>query len=438
MRPRRADLQAGRRREDGADAERPLPRPDPARPARRPLRRRRNADRRRRARVGLDRGLPEAREGRREVGRSLTTAREPRPALVLAGLVAGTALRLLLAGGLDGNYDQASWEIVARIVASGGNVYAETTRYNYGPAWSLILLALWKLHAVTGLSFHLCVRGFLSLADVGNALLVGDIARRAFSTPRGWATLAYALNPVAILVVGFHGQFDNLAALPLLAALRLALAPPSLPLGAIWALGTAALCVKHLNVFIVLALFLVVGSTLRRTAGLLAAALAVFGASFLPHLSTGMDGIVKNVLLYRGLAHPYGLATFLPRNVLFVVFAVVLSATPFLARRFLRLGPVETLELTTVALLVFIPGIGEPYFLLPVLFGAARRSLGWIVFTIVATFFLPFGPFGILGSRGPQLWNADWLALVFWLVFDVARALRARRAAPGAAAAAEA
>lgn len=184
---------------------------------------------------------------------------------------------------------------------------------------------------------------------------------------------------------------------------------------------------KHLNVFIVLALFLVVGSTLRRTAVLFAAALALFGASFLPYLSAGFDGIVKNVLLYRGLSHPYGLATFLPRNVLFVVFVAVLSATPFLARRLLRLGPVETLELTTVALLVFIPGIGEPYFLLPVLFGAARRNLGWIVFTVVATCFLPFGPFGVLGTPGPQPWNAVWLALVFWLALDVVRAVRARR-----------
>jgi len=265
---------------------------------------------------------------------------------------------------------------------------------------------------------------------VGNALLIGDIARRAWGAPRGLATLAYALNPVAILVVGFHGQFDNLAALPLLAALRLALSAPPLPLATIWALGTAALCVKHLNVFIVLALFLVAAGTFRRTAGLFVAALAVFGASFLPYLSSGLDGIAKNVLLYRGLPHPYGLATFLPRSVLFVVFAAVLSATPFLARRLLRLGPVETLELTTVALLVFIPGIGEPYFLLPILFGAPRRSLGWLVFTVVTTAFLPNGPFGVLGTPGPQPWNAVWLALVFWLALDVVRALRARGASP--------
>ena len=189
---------------------------------------------------------------------------------------------------------------------------------------------------------------------------------------------------------------------------------------------------KHLNVFIVLALFVVVGATLRRTAALFGASLAVFGASFLPYVSAGLDGIVKNVLFYRGLPHPYGLATFLPRNVVFVLFLSVLAATPFLARRLLRLGPVETLELTTVALLVFIPGIGEPYFLLPVLFGAPRRSLGWLVATLVTTAFLPFGPFGVLG-KGAQHWNLVWLALVFWLVLDLVRAVRARRTEPDAA-----
>ena len=235
---------------------------------------------------------------------------------------------------------------------------------------------------------------------------------------------------MAILIVGFHGQFDNLAALPILAALRLVLAPAPPPFWAVWALGTAGLCVKHLNVFIVFALFVVAGGTLFRTAALFTAALAVFGASFVPFLPAGLDGIVKNVFLYRGMAHPYGLVPIVPREILSVVFVAVLAATPLLARRFLRTGPVETLELTAVALLVFIPGIGEAYFILPILFGAARRSLGWIVYTIVAYYFVLTGPNNVQAISGPQPWNAVWLALVFWLVLDVARGLRTVRADP--------
>lgn len=280
------------------------------------------------------------------------------------------------------------------------------------------------------------MRGFLTLVDLGNALLVGDVARRAFGAPCGTAALAYALNPVAILLVGFHGQFDNLAALPLLAALRLALAPPPVPLAAIWALGTAGLCLKHLNLFTVFALLLVACGTLPRTAALFAGSMAVFVASFVPYLPAGLGGIEKNVFLYRGIPHPYGLAIVVPRDVLFVLFVAVLAATPILARRFLRVGPVETLELTTVALLVFIPGIGEAYFILPALFGAARRSAGWIVFSAVGYYFLLYGPNNVQVISGPQPWNAVWLALVFWLVLDVVRALRARGAASGAAAAA--
>lgn len=363
------------------------------------------------------------------------TERGFRSPLVLAGLAAGTFLRLVLAWGPYGNYDQSSWEIVAKIVESGGNLYAETHRYNYGPGWSLVLVALWKTHLATGLSFHFCVRGFLTLVDLANALVIGDIARLAFGAPRGTAALAYALNPVAILLTGFHGQLDNFAALPILAALRLLLRPGPAPLLPVWALGTAGLCLKHLNAFTVLALFVVAAGTFRKTAALFAAALAVFGASFLPYLPGGLGGIVKNVFLYRGLGHPYGLGVLVRRDVLFLVFVVVLVATPFLARRLLRSGPVETLELTTVALLTFIPGIGEAYFVLPAIFGAARRSLGWIVFSVVTYGFLLTGPNNVQAIPGPQPWNAVWLSLAFWLVLDVVRAVRTRRAAPPAPAA---
>lgn len=363
----------------------------------------------------------------------MTGARTVRPGVVLVGLAAGTALRLLLAWGPYGNYDQTSYEIVARIVESGGNVYAETSRYNYGPAWSFVLVALWKLHLLTGLTFHFCVRGFLALVDVGNALLIGDVARRAWGGARGPVVLAYALNPVAILIVGFHGQFDNLAALPVLAGLRLVLAPAPAPLWAVWALGAAGLGVKHLCVFTVLALFAAAGGTLVRAAGLFAAALAAFGASFLPFLPRGLDGILQNVFLYRGAAHPYGLAPYVSRELLFVVFVLVLSATPFLLRRLLSTGPAETLELTTVALLVLIPGIGEAYLILPVLFGAARRSPGWWVYTLVTYGFLLTGPNNVQVVPGPQPWQAVWLALVFWLVSDVVRAARSRRSAAVAA-----
>lgn len=342
----------------------------------------------------------------------------------------GLGLRLLLAWGPYGNYDQTSFEIVARIVESGGNVYHETSRYNYGPIWSLVLFALWKVHGVTGLSFHLCVRGFLSLVDVGNALLLDGIARRTPGAPRGAAALAYALNPVAILVVGFHGQFDNLAALPVLAALRLVVGPATPSLAAVWVLGTAGLCVKHLDVFVVLALFVVAGRTLPRIAALFASALAVFGATFLPFLPAGLDGIVRNVFLYRGVSHPFGLATVLPRGPLFVAFVVVLVAAPFLARGVLRAGPVETLELTAVSLLVFIPGIGEAYVVLPVIFGAVRRSAGWVLFSLVGYWFLLHGPNNLQSIPGPMPWGVLWLTLVVWLCLEVGRMVRRRFAGP--------
>ena len=43
---------------------------------------------------------------------------------------------------LGHNFDIESWYIVADIMRHGGNVYAETGRYNYGPVWFFILHVL--------------------------------------------------------------------------------------------------------------------------------------------------------------------------------------------------------------------------------------------------------------------------------------------------------
>ena len=52
----------------------------------------------------------------------------------LVVVVLGVALRLWMAT-LGHNWDLASYQTVAQIVDAGGNVYAETERYNYGPLW---------------------------------------------------------------------------------------------------------------------------------------------------------------------------------------------------------------------------------------------------------------------------------------------------------------
>ena len=355
----------------------------------------------------------------------------PSAILVGAGILAGFGLRLWLAWGPYGNYDQTSWGLVGEIAARGGNVYAETARYNYGPLWFLLLSLFHRAAEATGWPLHFVVRGFLTLADAGNAVLLGLLAREVGIRSARAGALVYALSPVAILVVGYHGQFDNLAALPLLGAALLVLRGGTAPrLAPVWALATLALCLKHLCLFSVWMLLVYAAGGVRRAAVLMAGSLAVFVAQFLPWLEEGAGGIVQNVFRYSGIPRPYGLTTVLPRGVAAVLFVAVLAALPALARGPLRLGLTRAMELSAIALMTFIPGTGEAYFVVPAIWGAVHASAGYWLFSAVAYLFLLTGPNNLQAIPIPPPWNAVWLSLVVWGVLLVREARRSPAPSP--------
>ena len=61
--------------------------------------------------------------------------------LFWAVILLGVALRMLLPD-RGYNYDFESYRLVADVLSAGGNVYRETSRYNYAPLWSSILQGL--------------------------------------------------------------------------------------------------------------------------------------------------------------------------------------------------------------------------------------------------------------------------------------------------------
>src|ERR1017187_4933621 len=138
-------------------------------------------------------------------------------------LLIGLAARMAAAA-CGHNYDMESYFIVTKILAAGDNVYAETQRYNYGPVWFLVLhgLDLIARHHETVLRWLVAI--FLSLADVGIFTLLYRQAGRLAAT-------LFFLNPISILITGFHSQFDNFAlCLGLLGVLQIA-NDPDRPLG---------------------------------------------------------------------------------------------------------------------------------------------------------------------------------------------------------------
>jgi hypothetical protein len=141
------------------------------------------------------------------------TKNHPKPVwLFLAVMIAGIAARLLVAT-LGYDYDFDSWQIIAKLVEEGHNVYASTGRYNFAPGWFLILHALDVLSGHNPDVFRYMVSGFLGL---GNAGIFYILWRRFGALAGCW----FFLNPISIIISGYQNNFDNLAILPgLMAAL---------------------------------------------------------------------------------------------------------------------------------------------------------------------------------------------------------------------------
>lgn len=360
----------------------------------------------------------------------LTTQRR-REVLIALAVVAGVGARLVLAFGWHGNHDQDSYEIVASIMRSGGNVYAETARYNYSPIWAYGLLALSNLASWTGLPFHFVVRGFLTAVDFANAVLIGRLGAREKGWHRHTGMAIYLVNPVAILLVGYHGQFETLAMLPLLIAANLLTAHgENASSKTIWALATLALTIKHIVIFFVWTAFLTrAKSTYHALVWSLAAA-AVFLASLLPFaVSGGADGIIRNVLLYSSRLGVWGLSAVLPVPIAYLFFVITMAIMPVAFAK--RIGPlsIRVMEAVGVAFLALIPGFGVQYLLLPIILGSALASRPYLLYSVVASMYILADRDSLAIGWLPNSAVLVWLTLLIWLASCIRNMLAIQRSA---------
>lgn len=291
--------------------------------------------------------------------------------VLLIGMVVAIAIaaRLGLAWGFHGNFDQTSYEIVQGIWRAGGNVYAETSRYNYSPVWFHVLGALAWVQDTTGLAAHGVIRTFLTIVDVATAGVVYRIARR-FGVPPLRSALLFIANPVSILVTGYHGSFDNLALLLVLAAL--------LPISNRWAivLSAAGAVVKHsvaLGPLYHLAHRF--PSYVQRLAIMAALGIA-FGLTFVPYVADGWEGIVRNVLRYST-----GVGTISAGPSIYTFQLAMLVVLGAIAQ---RLHPIRAALLWPLFIVASWPLVGEQFYILPLAAGALLPTVGYALYTVVA------------------------------------------------------
>lgn len=134
--------------------------------------------------------------------------------LVIAAIALGEILRLhgALVGGQVA--DVAAYRNHVELLRLGQSVYQQAQVYPYFPGWLEIEWLSWLLSTAVHVEFWIVIRMVIVVADLLTCFALWWAASRYFGGSRGrWVAVIYALNPIAILISGYHGQFDALPTL---------------------------------------------------------------------------------------------------------------------------------------------------------------------------------------------------------------------------------
>ncbi len=247
-----------------------------------------------------------------------------------------------------------------------------------------------------GTGFAFIFRIPVILADVASACLLATIVSRRGGGGGGpvaaaAVAAAYAWNPVAILISGYHGNTDSCYAFLCLLAVYL-VGDRRAPFWGGLALG-AAINVKLIPVLLIPPLALSLRS--RADAAKFLGALALMALPYVPPLLYGGPSFRHNVLAYTPIPNLWGVSFFLlmptpptagamelmPPAMLaywgaarYLLMGLVL-AWAVVARRFDRWSPYDVAAITLSLFLIVTPGFGVQYLvvLVPLLYAASPR-----------------------------------------------------------------
>jgi hypothetical protein len=358
-------------------------------------------------------------------------ARHRAAAHVLSLLAASATARLLFVACLPPHTysaDVENWKNVASTLQSGQNPYNVTTFLNWPPLWMQIIFVANKLALASHFDLATVIRSFLALVE---SVLLGVCygALQQLTTPERafrLSLLGVALNPIAILLVCQHGNFDVIVGLfALLATLCIVRFNDSHDERE-WLYACGCLGIATLAKTVPVVLLPLLGFGLRRVSwrSRLLGSLLVLGPITLGMsviYALGPEQVTANVLHYRSAAGWFGLtgyfelihwhwATELYAAAFAKALPLFLAAGVLLAFRRGRANT-EELVLFALGLLAMVPGIGPGYApqyfywflaLIPLALvvtesPALRRSLVWFLALAIATDLIEYAMFSSHG-----------------------------------------
>lgn len=302
-------------------------------------------------------------------------------------IITGSLIRLAIAQ-RGYNFDIASYRIVADIAAKDGNVYVETQRYNYGPIWFYILSFLDNLPSPISdalLSLRWKVSTFLTLIDIAIATCL--YRWYGFKV----ATLFF-LNPISIIITGYHSQFENLAILFALVSIKTIDNSENthsyISLTGLFLLGLS-LSIKH--ILFLFPLWLAFKNTRWRDKLLtITIPYTIFLATFIPYLPEGGDGIMQHVFLYRSFSNapfwvgsaPGIIADKIPVFFLFTGTLAILGLTLRTKK------PLASFFIYTISLVVFSSAVANQYLAICIAGIAVQSNFMYLVYSFAGMLYL--------------------------------------------------
>jgi hypothetical protein len=117
------------------------------------------------------------------------------------------------------SFDLHSWQLVAAELRAGRNPYHTTPFLNWPPLWMQIIAAIDKLSQMLRIPFTTLLRLFLIAVDVTGVVAAHRLAVfMEVTKARVIVLIGLALNPICILLVCQHANFDTIVALAILLA----------------------------------------------------------------------------------------------------------------------------------------------------------------------------------------------------------------------------
>lgn len=269
---------------------------------------------------------------------------------------------------IGSGFDFESFCIVGELVSHFKNVYAETTRYNYGPIFFLI-------QGVSYITAHLLSR---DIQQTYRVILVGLFTLTDFAIAMWLArrynlktSLIFFLNPISIVITGYHNQFDNMAILLALISCRYYNEDENFTKKDwLFVLFMAlSLTMKHILFLFPFWLFVKQGLPFKKKIVYVFLPPFLFGLSFIPFVLGNIDafyGVARNVFLYRSnpISPLLGELLGIPLQFYFSLYILIMVLAAFVFR---KQSYDYILMLYLISMFTFSSSMAPQYYVIPLI-----------------------------------------------------------------------